>query len=270
VTVTADPVAPGRLDGRVLDGRVAVVTGGSSGLGRAAARRFAAAGAKVAIGALQPAEGAEVVREITGAGGDALYLDTDVRRPADVQALIAAAEQRWDQVNVLYASAGVMPVGAAPDTSEEDYQLAVDVNLGGCFRLAKYGIPALARAGGGSVILTGSEIGLVGASRAAAYCASKGGVVNLARALAIDSAPLRIRVNCLCPGPTDTPMLRAWYQTGDPVALEQAQVSPLPLQRTGRPEEIAEAALFLASDASSFMTGATLVVDGGATCWYGL
>ena len=263
--MTADPAPSGRLDGRV-----AVVTGGSSGLGRAAAKRFAAAGAKVAIGSPQPVEGAEVVDEITSAGGYAVYLGTDVRRPADVQALIAAAEQRWGQVNVLYASAGVMPVGTAPDTSEEDYQLAVEVNLGGCFRLAKFGIPALARSGGGSVILTGSEIGVVGASRAAAYCASKGGVINLARALAIDSAPLGIRVNCLCPGPTDTPMMRAWYQTGDPVALEKTQISPLLLQRIGRPEEIAEAALFLASDASSFMTGATLVVDGGATCWYGL
>jgi meso-butanediol dehydrogenase / (S,S)-butanediol dehydrogenase / diacetyl reductase len=268
--VTPDPKPAVAMPAGRLDGRVAVITGGSSGLGRAAATRFAAAGAKVAIGSPQPDAGAEVVGEITGAGGDAIYLDTDVRQPADVQALIAAAEQRWDQVNVLYASAGVMPVGTAPDTSEEDYQLAVDVNLGGCFRLAKYGIPVLARAGGGSVILTGSEIGMVGASRAAAYCASKGGVINLTRALAVDSASLGIRVNCLCPGPADTPMLRAWYQTGDPVALEKTQVSPLPMQRTGRPEEIAEAALFLASDASSFMTGATLVVDGGATCWYGL
>jgi len=186
---------------------VAVITGGSSGLGRAGAKRFCAAGAKVAIGSPQPAEGAEVVEEITAAGGEAFHLDTDVRSPADVAALVTAAEQRWGRVDVLYASAGVMPVGAAPDTSEEDYQLAVDVNLGGCFRLAKYGIPALARAGGGSVVLTGSEIGIRGASNAAAYCAAKGGVVNLTRALAIDSAPLGIRVNCLCPGPIDTPML---------------------------------------------------------------
>jgi NAD(P)-dependent dehydrogenase (short-subunit alcohol dehydrogenase family) len=263
--VTVSPVPPGGLDGRV-----AVITGGSSGLGRAGAKRFAAAGAKVAIGAIQPAEGAEVAGEITAAGGEAFYLDTDVRRPADVAALVAAAEKRWDRVDVLYASAGVMPVGTAPDTSEDDYQLAVDVNLGGCFRLAKYGIPALARAGGGSVILTGSEIGIRGASRAAAYCASKGAVVNLTRALAIDSAPLGIRVNCLCPGPIDTPMLRAWFQTGDPVELERTQVAPLPLGRLGRPDEIAEAACFLASGASSFMTGAVLVVDGGATCWYGL
>jgi NAD(P)-dependent dehydrogenase (short-subunit alcohol dehydrogenase family) len=253
-----------------LEGRVAVVTGGSSGLGQAGAARFAAEGAKVAIGALQPERGAALVAEIAEAGGHAFYLDADVRVPADVEGLVAAAEERWGQVNLLYASAGVMPIGTAPDTSEDDYQLAVDVNLGGCFRLAKYGIPALARAGGGSVILTGSEIGLVGAAATAAYCAAKGGVINLARALAIDSAPLGIRVNCLCPGPIDTPMLRAWYQTGDPAALAQRQVSPILLQRTGRPEEIAEAALFLASDASSFMTGAVLTVDGGATSWYGL
>jgi NAD(P)-dependent dehydrogenase (short-subunit alcohol dehydrogenase family) len=249
---------------------VAVITGGSSGLGRAGARRFAAAGAKVAIGALQPDQGAEVAGEITAAGGEAFYQDTDVRNPADVEALVSAAERRWGRIDVLYASAGVMPVGSAPDTSEDDYQLAVDVNLGGCFRLAKYGIPALARAGGGSVVLTGSEIGIRGASGAAAYCASKGAVVNLTRALAIDSAPLGVRVNCLCPGPIDTPMLRAWFQTGDPGELERTQVAPLLLGRLGRPEEIAEAAFFLASDASSYMTGAVFVVDGGATCWYGL
>ena len=120
------------------------------------------------------------------------------------------------------------------------------------------------------MILTASELGLVGASRAAAYCASKGGVVNLARALAIDAAPQHVRVNALCPGPIDTPMMQGWYQTGDPAELERIQVTPLLLKRIGRPPEIADAALFLATDASSFMTGATLVVDGGATAWYGL
>jgi NAD(P)-dependent dehydrogenase (short-subunit alcohol dehydrogenase family) len=263
VTITS---SPGKLDGRV-----AVITGGSSGLGRAGAFRFAAEGAKVMIGALQPAQGAGVVKEITASGGEAVYLDTDVRHPAEVEALVAAAEDRWGQVNVLYASAGVQPTGTAPDTSEDDYQLAIDTNLGGCFRLAKYGIPALARSGGGSVILTASELGLVGAAESAAYCASKGGVVNLTRALAIDSAALGIRVNGLCPGPIDTPMLRGWYETSDdPAAFERRQVEPVLLKRHGQPEEIAEAALFLASDASSFMTGAMLTVDGGATSWYGL
>jgi NAD(P)-dependent dehydrogenase (short-subunit alcohol dehydrogenase family) len=253
-----------------LAGRVAVITGGSSGLGRAGVLRFAAEGARVAIGALQPEQGAELAAQITAGGGDAVYLDTDVRRAADVEKLISTAEERWSRVDILYASAGVMTVGTAPDTSEEDYQLAVDVNLGGCFRLAKYGIPALARAGGGAVILTGSELGLVGAAATAAYCAAKGGVVNLTRALAVDCAPLGIRVNCLCPGPIDTPMLRGWYATGNAVELEKRQVAPIPLGRVGEPREIAEAALFLASDSSSYMTGAMLTVDGGATSWYGL
>jgi NAD(P)-dependent dehydrogenase (short-subunit alcohol dehydrogenase family) len=260
-----DPTSPGRLQGRV-----AVVTGGSSGLGRAGALRFAAEGARVAIGSVQPEQGATVVTEIEAAGGEATFLETDVRRPDDVAALIAGAEQRWGRIDVLYASAGVMTIGTAEETSEDTYQLAVDVNLGGCFRLAKFGIPALARAGGGSVILTASELGLVGASSAAAYCAAKGGVVNLTRALAIDAAPQQVRVNCLCPGPIDTPMMQGWYETGDRAELERIQVTPILLKRIGRPREIADAALFLATDDSSFMTGATLAVDGGATAWYGL
>jgi meso-butanediol dehydrogenase / (S,S)-butanediol dehydrogenase / diacetyl reductase len=260
-----DPTSPGRLQGRV-----AVVTGGSSGLGRAGALRFAAEGARVAIGSVQPEQGAAVVAEIEAAGGEATFLETDVRRPDDVAALVAGTEQRWGRIDVLYASAGVMTTGTAEETSEDTYQLAVDVNLGGCFRLAKFGIPALARAGGGSVILTASELGLVGASSAAAYCAAKGGVVNLTRALAVDAAPQQVRVNALCPGPVDTPMMQGWYQTGDPAELEKIQVTPLLLKRIGRPREIANAALFLATDESSFMTGTTLVVDGGATAWYGL
>jgi NAD(P)-dependent dehydrogenase (short-subunit alcohol dehydrogenase family) len=260
-----DPPSPGRLQGRV-----AVVTGGSSGLGRAGALRFAAEGARVAIGSVQPDQGAAVVAEIEADGGEATFLETDVRRPDDVAALIAGTEQRWGRIDVLYASAGVMTTGTAEETSEDTYQLAVDVNLGGCFRLAKFGIPALARAGGGSVILTASELGLVGASSAAAYCAAKGGVVNLTRALAIDAAPQQVRVNCLCPGPIDTPMMQGWYETGDRAELERIQVTPILLKRIGRPREIADAALFLATDESSFMTGATLPVDGGATAWYGL
>ena len=259
-------VASGRLTGKV-----AVITGATSGLGRAGALRFAAEGARVVASSRREREGNEVVRAIEADGGEAVFVRCDVREPRDVEHLIASAEERFGMVNVLYASAGVMPTGAAPETSEEDFRLAIDVNLGGAFWLAKFGVPALERAGGGSIILTASELGLVGARRAAAYCASKGAVVNLTRALAVDGGPKRIRVNCLCPGPIDTPMLQEWFAgEPDPAEAERTQTNPIPLKRIGRPHEIADAAVHLASDASSYMTGSILVVDGGATSWYGL
>lgn len=257
-------------DGR-LAGKVAVVTGGTSGLGRAGAIRFAREGAKVAVASRREEEGRQVVDEISSAGGEAVFLRTDVRASQDVQALVAQAEARFGKIDVLYASAGVMLTGTAPETSDDVYELVIDVNVGGSFRLAKYGVPALERAGGGSIVLTASELGLVGAREAVVYCASKGAVVNMTRALAVDCGRLGIRVNCLCPGPIDTPMLRHWFEAGeDPAELERRQTEPVLLKRVGEPEEIAETALFLASDASSFMTGAVIVADGGATAWYGL
>ena len=251
--------------------KVAVITGATSGLGRAGALRFADEGAKVVAASRREFEGAEVVSAIEAAGGQAVFIKCDVANPSDVEALIAAAEARFGFVNILYASAGVMPTGTAPDTSEDDWHLAIDVNLGGAFWLAKYGIPALERAGGGSIVLTASELGLVGARQAAAYCAAKGGVVNLTRALAVDCGHLGIRVNCLCPGPIDTPMLRGWFDAApDHDLAAQTQTDPVPLGRVGQPGEIADAAVHLASDASSYMTGSIMVVDGGATAWYGL
>jgi NAD(P)-dependent dehydrogenase (short-subunit alcohol dehydrogenase family) len=257
-------------DGR-LAGKVAVVTGGTSGLGRAGAIRFAREGANVAVASRREEEGRRVVDEISSAGGEALFFRTDVRVSQDVEALVAQAEDRFGKIDVLYASAGVMLTGTAPETTDEVYEQVLDVNVGGSFRLARYGIPALVRAGGGSIVLTASELGLVGAREAVAYCASKGAVVNMTRALAVDCGELGIRVNCLCPGPIDTPMLRDWFEAGeDPAELERRQTEPVLLKRVGEPEEIAETALFLASDASSFMTGAVIVADGGATAWYGL
>ena len=255
----------------LLAGKVAIITGGTSGMGRAGAVRFAREGATVVVASPQEAEGEKVVAEIGELGGEAMFTPTDVRAPEAVEALVARTEERYGAVHVLYASAGVMLTGTAPDTPEDVYATLMDVNVGGTFRLARYGIPALERAGGGAIVLTASELGLVGASEAVAYCASKGAVVNMTRALAIDCAPLRIRVNCLCPGPIDTPMLREWFDAGlDPAGLERRQIDPVMLKRLGRPEEIASVAAFLASDASSYMTGAVVAADGGATAWYGL
>jgi NAD(P)-dependent dehydrogenase (short-subunit alcohol dehydrogenase family) len=259
------------MDEGRLAGKVAVVTGGTSGLGRAGAIRFAHEGASVVVASRREEEGRRVVDEISSGGGESIFVRTDIRVSHEVEALVARAEDRFGRIDVLYASAGVMLTGTAPATSDDVYEHVMDVNIGGTFRLAKYGIPALERAGGGSIVLTASELGLVGASEAVAYCASKGAVVNMTRALAIDCAPLAIRVNCLCPGPIDTPMLREWFESGDdPAALEQRQTEPVLLKRIGRPGEIAEAAVFLASDMSSYMTGAIVVADGGATAWYGL
>jgi NAD(P)-dependent dehydrogenase (short-subunit alcohol dehydrogenase family) len=255
----------------LLLGKVAVVTGGTSGLGRAGAIRFAREGARVAVASRREDEGEKVVAEINEHGGEATFVRTDVRVPEEVEALVGWAEERFGAVHVLYASAGVMLTGTAPETTEDVYGTVMDVNVGGTFRLARYGIPALERAGGGSIVLTASELGLVGASEAVAYCASKGAVINMTRALAIDCGPLGIRVNCLCPGPIDTPMLRDWFEAGDdPAELEQRQTQPVLLKRIGRPGEIADVAVFLASDMSAYMTGAVVVADGGATAWYGL
>jgi NAD(P)-dependent dehydrogenase (short-subunit alcohol dehydrogenase family) len=254
-----------------LSGKVAVITGATSGLGRAGALRFAKEGAKVVAASRREQEGKDVVKEIKECGGEALFVSCDVREPREVERLVGEAESQFGKVDVLYASAGVMMPGTAPETTEEEFRQTFDVNVAGTFWLAKYGIPALARNGGGSLILTASELGLVGTSRAAAYCASKGAVVNLTRALAVDCRGQGIRVNCICPGPIDTPMLRDQFaRDPDPAAAEKAQTDPVLLKRVGRPQEIADVALHLASDESSYMTGSIVVVDGGATSWYGL
>jgi len=254
-----------------LAGKVVVVTGATSGIGREICVRFARAGAQVVAAGRRQDAGESVVAEIEGAGGSARFVATDVSDPAAVERLIAAAQDGFGQVNVLVSGAGIMLTGSAPETSVDTWRMTIDTNLAGPFYLAKYGIPALVRAGGGSMVVIASELGLVGARETAAYCAAKGGLVNLVRALAVDHAPQGVRVNCLCPGPIDTPLLQGWFAAGpEPEARKRDQIEPVPLGRLGRPDEIAEAALFLASDASSYFVGSIVVADGGATAWYGL
>jgi len=257
--------------GRLQD-KVVILTGGTSGIGKASAQLFAREGATVVIGARNEQAGKEIVAAIEQDGrGKGLFVKTDVAQPEQVEHLVQQTLSRFGRVDVLYANSGIFPGGTAPETSLETWRLVIDVNLAGQFYLAKYGIPALIQTGGKVIIFTASELGTVGATATVAYCASKGGVVNMTRAVAIDCAPHGIRVNCLCPGPVETPMLREWINADpDPQKLEQTQKVPVLLKRFGTPEEIAEVALFLASDASSFMTGAVIVADGGATAWYGL
>lgn len=259
-----------RADGR-LAGKVAVITGASSGIGRAAAVAFAREGAAVALGSRDQQQGTEVALSIESDGGRATFRTTDVSRPEDVDALVQDAKRDFGRVDVLYANAGVLESGTAPETSLETWTRIIEVNLAGQFHLAKFGIPALIEAGGGAIIFTGSELGLVGASECVAYCAAKGGVVNMTRAVAIDCAPHGIRVNCLCPGPIRTNMIERFFaEAPDREATERRQVEPVLLKRLGEPDEIARAAVYLASDESSYVTGSVHVVDGGVTAWYGL
>ena len=255
-----------------LAGKVAIITGGNSGIGRASAKLFAREGANVVIGARNEQTGASIVQEIEQIGkGKAIFVKTDVSQPEEVENLVHRSIEQFSRLDILYGNSGIFPSGTAQETSIETWRKTIDINLGGQFYLAKYGIPALIDCGGSSIIFTASELGTVGISEGVAYCASKGGLINMTRAIAIDCAPHNIRVNCLAPGPVETPLLRDWIDGSDnPQELEDAQTKPVLLKRFGTPEEIAEVALFLASDASSFMTGAIVIADGGATSWYGL
>lgn len=257
--------------GRVQD-KVVVLTGGTSGIGRASVELFCREGAKVVIGARSEDVGEEIVAQIKADGrGEAVFVRTDVSVPSQVENLVVQTQERFGGVDILYGNSGVLLPGSAPETSLDTWHTVIDVNLAGNFYLAKYGIPALVKSGGDVIIFTASELGTVGARETVAYCAAKGGLINMTRAIAIDCAPLGIRVNCLAPGPVSTPMLDDWFEAAeDPEEMIARQKDPVPMKRFGEPEEMARVALFLASADSSYMTGSLVVADGGATSWYGL
>lgn len=247
-----------------LNGKVALITGGASGIGRATALLFAREGAAVAVVDVNEPEGHAVVENIIDEGGQAIFLRSDVTRAADCQLAVRQTVEQLSKLDILFNNAGIIRRASVVETSEEEWDLVMATNVKSVFLLSKYAIPIMAEAGGGVIINTASGWGLVGGRNAASYCASKGAVVLLTKAMAVDHGAQNIRVNCICPGSTDTPMLRnEAQQLGKPEEQFLAESAQRPLQRVGRPEEIAQAALYLASDASSFVTGTALVVDGG-------
>ena len=245
-----------------MDGRVAVVTGGARGIGAATAAALAGAGARVVIADVEREAGRATARDLR-----CEFVEADVSRAPDVDALMRAAAERLGGLDVLVNNAGIVLARSTLDTSEEEWDRVLAVNLKGAWLCARAAAPLMARRGGGSIVNVASNAGLVGFPNAAAYCASKGGLVHLTRAMALDLAPLGIRVNAVCPGHTRTPMAESFVAAqADPEAFLADFVGRQhPLGRMAEPEEIARSIRFLASDDASFVTGAVLPTDGGYT-----
>jgi NAD(P)-dependent dehydrogenase (short-subunit alcohol dehydrogenase family) len=252
-----------------LAGRAGVITGAASGIGRAGATLFAAEGASLVLLDVDERGGADAAERIRAAGGRAEFLAGSVADPGDVEAAVRASVDAYGKLDLLWSNAGTGVSKTVPETSLEEWERVVAVNLTGAFLLGKYGIPELVRAGGGTMVLTGSANSFAADRRWAAYCATKGGLLMLCRAMALDHAGDNVRVNLVCPGSITTPLHEAWLLGRAPDgSLERARDEDRaahPLGRFGTPEEVARAALFLTSDESSFTTGSALFVDGGVT-----
>ena len=251
-----------------LQGKVALITGAAGGIGRETSLLFAQEGARIVVVDIADAGAEETVSLVRSAGGDAVYVHADVAQAVDCAKMVSAAEEMYGRLDVLFNNAGIMHGrdDDAVNTDEEIWDLTMAVNLKGVYLGCKYGIPALRRAGGGSVINTASFVALLGAATPQlAYTASKGGVLAMTRELAIVHAREGIRVNALCPGPLRTDLLMRYLNTEE---KRQRRLVHIPMGRFGEAREMAYAALYLASDESSYVTGAEFVVDGGITAAY--
>ncbi|MDR3534404.1 MAG: SDR family NAD(P)-dependent oxidoreductase [Rhodopila sp.] len=248
-----------------LDGRVAVVTGGATGIGQACARAFAAAGASVMVGDIDDEGGARTVAEIVATGGTARFMPADMGQAADCAALVGAAEDAFGGIDILHANAGMELCRSIWDTTEEEWDHVMAVNLGGTFHCARAAMRSMrARGRPGVILITASPHAFMTSREIAAYAASKGGQVALMRAIALEGAPYGIRANALLPGAIDTPMLhREAAFAHDPAVMLRRFAEAHPMNRLGRAADIAQVAVFLASDDAGFVTGTCVAVDGG-------
>lgn len=248
-----------------LDGKVAIVTGSASGIGRASAILFAQEGAKVVVADVDP-KGRDVAEEISRGGGTATFVKTDVSKPEDVEALVRAAVDAYGKLNVIFNNAGVEGEQRfTADCSVENWDRVLGINLKGVFLGMKYAIPAILKSGGGAIVNTASTAGITGYPSMPAYSASKGGVIQLTKTAALEYARQGIRVNCICPGGIFTPLVERFTKGLPKEQIEKMVQAVHPIGRFGTPEEVAKLALYLASDDSSFCTGAPFIVDGGMT-----
>ena len=251
-----------------LNDKVALITGASSGIGRETALLFAAEGAKIVAVDINDADGNQTVAAIQDNGGEAVYVHADVSKAADCENMVRVAEETYGKLDILFNNAGIMHSSDddAIATEEDVWDLTMNINVKGVFLGCKYGIPALRRAGGGSIINTASFVALLGAATPQlAYTTSKGGVLAMTRELAVIHARENIRVNALCPGPLRTELLMKFLDTDE---KKQRRLVHVPMGRFGEAKEMAQAALFLASSESSYVTGSEFVVDGGITAAY--
>lgn len=246
-----------------LDGKVAVITGAASGIGLATARLFVEEGACVVLADINADRLTAAATSVDASGKRAIAHTVDVSVSNEVADLVATAISRFGRLDVMFSNAGISGRNNVIDLPEELFDRIIAVNLRGGFLCAKHAMPHLIASGNGSLIFTASELAMVAAENSAAYCASKTALIGLTRAIAVDHAAQGVRVNCLCPGPVDTPLLHG--NRPNPEEHAQSIIERMPVKRIGRVDELAKAALFLASDDSSFMTGTTLVVDGGVT-----
>jgi NAD(P)-dependent dehydrogenase (short-subunit alcohol dehydrogenase family) len=245
-----------------LTGKVAVITGAASGIGRAAAELFAREGAVIVAADMDDAAGQALADDLGAKDCTCAFVHADVSRDADVQAMIHVALAEYGRLDVLFNNAGIEGEQApTADATLENFDRVTSINLRGVFLGCKYGIGAMLRTGGGSIVNNASVAGLVGFAGIPAYCAAKGGVVQLTRTAALEYATQGVRVNCLCPGVIDTPMVQRFTHDNEQAKAQMEQLEPV--GRMGSPREVAELALFLASDRSSFLTGAVIPVDGG-------